>query len=400
MSLAFRNSSRYSLGFLFCAQAVFISVTILSFTFAGLVGSLLTPDPKNATLPVALFSLSTLFLIFPASLLMKKVGRKKGFLVGGFLGILSGIVGVMAIYSNSFILFCISNMLLGGYQAFSQFYRFAAIELSENIHAASAVSITLTGGIVGAIVGPTLGSMINHWMPLYHYAEVYMLTSMLSLLGILFLFFIKTPKPQEEVLPSFKESLRHLTKQQKFIVALINVCIAYFLMVIFMTGTPLSMHHQGFDITHINLVIQWHVLGMYLPSFFIGKILNKFGLSKGYKFACVLFFISLLFIYYGVSFISFSAALILIGVAWNIMYMAGSIIVGTCDSQNKAVIQAVNETCIFFTYSLAAYLSGILVATIQWQGMSLFSIPFIVIALFSVIYYQSSLKLNKSQVSS
>lgn len=392
LNLNVKHSSLRSLSLLFFAQAIFISVSILSFTFAGLVGNFLASDPKNATLPVALFSLSTLFLIFPASILMKKIGRKKGFLLGAFLGILSGIIGTAAIYSHSFILFCLSNMLLGGYQAFSQFYRFAAIELSENTHAASAVSITLTGGIVGAILGPTLGSMINHWMPLYHYAEVYMLTALLSVFGLLFLLFIKTPKLQQSELPSFKESLRHLTTQKKFIVALINVCIAYFLMIIFMTGTPLSMHHHGFDITRINLVIQWHVLGMYLPSFFIGKILNKFGLPKGYKLACILFSISLLFIYYGVSFSSFAAALILIGIAWNVMYMAGSIIVGTCDAQNKAVVQAVNEMCIFFTYSVAAYLSGILVVTIQWQGMSLFSIPFILLSFFSVLYYQSVFK--------
>lgn len=254
-----------SVSLLFCAQAIFISVSILSFTFSGLVGALLTDDQKNATLPVALFSFSTLLLIFPASLLMKKSGRKKGFLFGAFFGILSGITGVVAIYTHSFLLFCLSNMLLGGYQAFAQFYRFAAIELAEERHAASAVSMTLMGGILGAILGPTLGSMINHWMPLYHYAEVYMLTAILSILGLFFLFFIKMPRLHEVEVYSFKESVRHITKQKKFIVALINVCIAYFLMAIFMTGTPLSMHAHGFDITKINLVIQWHVLGMYLP---------------------------------------------------------------------------------------------------------------------------------------
>ncbi len=383
-----------NLTLLFLSQAIFVSVIIISFTFAGLVGALLASDPKNATLPIAAFSLTTLTCIFPASMLMKRIGRKKGFLCGTLFGMLSGTMAVIAIYMNSFLLFCLSNMLLGVYQAFAQYYRFAAIEFSKNYHSIeTAVSIVLSGGVLGTLIGPTLGSFLNQWYALYHYAEVYIATTLLSILGIAICAFIQQPPKELFSAPALKikHSLRHLLQHKKYHLALINVCVAYFLMVLLMTGTPLSMHKSGFDIMHINFVIQWHLLGMYLPSFFMGKILQRYGLKKGYCFAIILFLFSLFFVWYQSSFFGFSSALIMVGIAWNVMYMSGSIIVGMIDDRNKPVAQATNETCIFLTYSIAAYLAGTLVNSIGWSNISLFCIPFLLISIVSLYCYHASL---------
>lgn len=390
MNFSFLKYYNRNLVLLFFSQAIFVAVIIISFTVSGLIGEMLATDPKNATLPTAFFSLATLSCIFPASILMKRIGRKKGFLLGIASGIISGIMSVIAIYMDSFALFCVANLFLGGYQAFAQYYRFAAVELSDNQYSVgTAVSVVLTAGVLGTLIGPTLSSIFNHWNPLYHYAEAYVVAGFLSLLSLVLCFFIQSPK-HVSLVPSLKinHAFSSLRKDKKYLVALINACVGYFLMVLLMTGTPLSMHKHGFDLTHINFVIQWHLLGMYLPSFFMGKLLTRYGAKLGCIVAIVLFLLSFIFISHSNSFLIFSVALVLVGIAWNMMYMAGSMVVAEFDELHKPAAQAMNETSIFLTYTIAAYLAGVLVPSIGWTNMGFFCAPFLCISLLSFHYFK------------
>lgn len=388
----FIKSPKNNLILLAFSQAIFVSATILSFTFAGLIGKILAPIPEITTLPVAMTGLGTLLLTFPASILMRKIGRRNGFIIGTLCGITCGFLGFISIYLHSFVLFCIACFFMGIYQAFAQYYRFAATEIVNKSYASKAISIILVGGVLGAIMGPMLGTLFYRILPLYNYAEISLIIIAVSFIGLIINLFVNVPQQQAHLILSLQNKIWIIKYilQKDFFIAVTNACISYFIMILLMTATPLSMNHCGFNITSINFIIQWHLLGMYLPSFFTGHLIHKYGIKKIYYLGIIFFIISSFFVYYGNSFIDFIISLIAVGIGWNFIYISSStLLVTSFNKEAKTLIQGINEVCIFSTVSIASCVAGFLVTTIGWQKISLVTIPFIIFAIITTkLYYK------------
>ncbi|XZV49940.1 MFS transporter [Acinetobacter baumannii] len=260
------------------SQAIFQTVTILLMTIGGLAGLYLAPNPAWSTIPLAMGSLGTAMVMFPASIMMSRKGRKSGFILGAIFGIISAAIAVIAMILHSFWLLCLAMFLLGVYQAFAQFYRFAAGEVATDAFRSHAISFVIAGGVVAAFAGPFLARLGSNFFTV-PYVGSFILMGLASSLGVILLLKLRiAPKPYKENLKtSNARSWKKVIAQPAYLVALFSAASAYGIMVFAMTATPISMKHYGFSLSESASIIQLHVLGMYLPSFFTGRLVSRFG---------------------------------------------------------------------------------------------------------------------------
>ncbi|WP_244913783.1 MFS transporter [Pantoea coffeiphila] len=220
------------------AQAFFQTVSVLVMTVGGLAGALLTLNPAFATAPIATMFLGTALFTFPASLWMNKVGRKLGFIVGAFAGITGGGVASFAILNHSFALLCIGTFLIGAYQAFAQFYRFAASEVASSDYRPKAISLVMAGGIVAALAGPLLARIGSQMLPTL-YLGSFILVGFVSLCGMLVLTKLAVPSDTTSHLSrSVARPWQSVVSQPAYLVALFSAASGYGIMILTMTATP------------------------------------------------------------------------------------------------------------------------------------------------------------------
>ena len=379
------------------SQAIFVSATIISFMFASLVGKALASNAMNATLPVAITGLGTMLSTLPFSLLMKRIGRKNGFIVGTLLGAISGTLGYIAIKDASFSLFCFSMVFMGFYQAFAQYYRYAASEAVDTNLISRTISFILVGGVVGAMLGPMIGTASHHLSNNDHYATAYLMVLFVSLFGTFVCTLLNksqshqpSPNKTAEDKTLISDKLKLLLKKDNY-TAISNASIGYFLMILLMTATPLAMQSKGFNIAQIGYIIQLHLLGMYLPSFFTGRLIYRYGIKKIFVSGILLLLLSASCVYSGNAFWQFAIALIFTGVGWNFLYIAGSTLLAHTQAPGeKAIVQGINEVSIFTTSAIASYLAGLLLYTIGWHAIGLFCLTFLVISAMITYHYKNT----------
>lgn len=308
------------------SQALFQTASILVMTLSGMVGLEMASDKSLATLPIAMISVGTATMMIPASLLIKKLGQKKAFMIGTLIGVLAGLLAFYGILTNSFTVFVIGNMLVGSYQGFAQYYRFAAADSVTDIHKGRAISFVVAGGVVAAIAGTNLAKYTQH-IGNIPYAYSYLSISLLSIIALLVIFNLKLKKKtiQNTIAPPQPpRPLLEIIRQKDTITAIISSAIGYSVMIMVMTATPLAMHHCGHSSDASATVIQWHVLGMFVPSFFTGILIEKFGVHKIILTGIIILFIHVIFALTGTDFFNFVSGLILLGVGWNFMFIGGS----------------------------------------------------------------------------
>ncbi|WP_312209613.1 MFS transporter [Pseudescherichia sp.] len=363
------------------SQAVFQTVTILLMTIGGLAGLYLAPDPSWATIPVAMGSLGTALIMFPASLLMTRMGRRAGFLLGAASGIVSAAVAVVAMMQHSFWLLCLSMLLMGIYQAFAQFYRFAAGEVASVEFRTRAISLVIAGGVVAAFAGPWLGRTGSNLLST-PYAGSFILMGVMSAIGVLLLLGLKVPG--ESHTASFgTPPARRWTKvitQPAYLVALFSAASAYGIMVLAMTATPIAMTHHDYSLGESASVIQLHVLGMYLPSFFTGRLVARFGSVKMMLAGVAMMIVYVCLALSGTSWALFAGALIFVGTGWNFLYIgATSLLSTTYSRKEKGVAQAVNDMSVFVFTLLCSVAAGSLLNSIGWQSMNKLLLPWVIV---------------------
>lgn len=252
------------------AQALFQTGSILVMALSGLVGLEIAPEKSLATLPIAMISVGTVLMMILASLIIKKMGQRKAFLIGTIIGVLAGMLSFYAILKNSFVLFVLGNTLIGVCQAFTQYYRFAAADSVPQKIKGKAISFVIGGGVVAAIAGPALVRSTQN-IGAVSFAYSFLSISFLSIISFLVIFGLKEKKritaQQKDF--QFKQStpLGEIMGQNKTILALLSSAVGYSVMIMIMTATPLAMHHCGYSGDDSSVVIQWHVLGMYVPFF-------------------------------------------------------------------------------------------------------------------------------------
>lgn len=375
------------------AQALFQTVSVLVMTIGALAGSQLAPAPEWATAPIATMFLGTAIATVPASMWMARVGRRIGFVAGAGLGVLGGIVAAVGIVTSSLLLLCLGTLLVGTYQAFAQFYRFAASEVSNEAFRPRAISLVLAGGVVAAIAGPALGRFGGDLLQ-PAYTASFLILAVVSLIGVGVLLGVKIPRTVDT--PDDKSAARTLgqiVRQPTYLVALFGAVIGYGVMIVAMTATPLAMTASDHGMGETATVIQLHVLGMFLPSFFTGSLIARFGVLRIMLAGIVLLIGHVLLTLSGTGFSSFASALILLGVGWNFLYIGGTnLLTTTYTAAEKGKAQATNDLTIFLVGLAASLSAGILQSNVGWQMLNMLMLPWLALAAVAIIWLEHSVR--------
>ena len=369
------------------SQALFQTVSVLVMTVGGLAGSQLALSPEWATAPIATMFLGTAIATVPASMWMARVGRRVGFVTGALLGAAGGIAAATGIVTSSLLLLCLGTLFVGTFQAFAQFYRFAASEVSNEAFRPRAISLVLAGGVVAAIAGPALGRLGGDLLQ-PAYTASFLILAVVSLIAAGVLLGVNVPRaidtPQEK---SAARTLGQIVRQPTYLVALLSAVTGYGVMILAMTATPLAMAHHHHGLGETATVIQLHVLGMFLPSFFTGSLIARFGVLRIMLTGIVLLTGHVLLSLSGTGFYSFSSALILLGIGWNFLYIGGTNLLTTAyTAAEKGKAQATNDLTIFLVGLAASLSAGILQNTVGWQMLNLMMLPWLAIAVAAIIW--------------
>lgn len=374
-----RPSSQYWNVFLLAVcQAIFLCGQTTLFFIGGLIGFSLTTDKTLATLPISAVILGTALMTIPASLLMRRVGRRNGFMLGAVIGIIGMLICAFAVYKASFWLLIIGTILIGFYNAFCQYYRFAAADSADETFRPKAISLVLAGGVVAGVLGPQLALYSRDLLEPITYMASYIAVAGLTFLALIFLSMVRIPRLSNSALKDSGRSLKNIARQPGFLVAVFASMISYGVMSLLMTATPLAMISCGFEDRMAGYVIQWHVIGMFAPSFFTGSLIKKFGLDKIMLAGALLLLICLAVSLSGESFNNFWLSLLLLGLGWNFLFVGGTTLltmVHTPAEQGK--VQAVNDFLVFAATASASFMSGALLASVGWFTINLTAVPLV-----------------------
>lgn len=353
----------------------------------GLAGAMIAANPAFATVPLTCYVLGSAITTIPASLLMKAIGRRAGFQIGTALGALGAVVCSLAIYLADFWLLCGGMAVMGMYTSFGKYYRFAAADAAAVDFRAKAISLTLAGGIVGGVFGPEMAKRTKDLFADHVFLGSYLSLGLVCLAAMLLLTRLDIPQLPEEDRKAPGRPLKHIMRQPVFIVAALASGLSYGIMNLFMTSTPLAMHAHDHPFNDAAFVLEWHVIGMYAPSFFTGSLINRFGVLNIILAGIVLLFGSIVAALSGTHLIHFWAALFILGVGWNFMYVGASSLLTECYTPaERAKTQAANDFLVFCTMAVSSASSGLLMSKSGWHAVNYGSIPFLVLAAIATFW--------------
>jgi predicted MFS family arabinose efflux permease len=368
-------------------QALAMTGNTVLFTVAALVGQSLATDKPLATLPLALLHLATMSTTIPASLIMGRVGRQSGFIIGILIGLAGSGLGICAIVAHSFVLFCSAAILFGSFNSFVGFYRFAAIEVATEAFRSQAISLVLAGGVLAAISGPQLANWSKDWLQPATFAGSLVIIGILQLASLGFLLMLKLPRLTKDNHSGRGRSLSVIMRQPVFIVAVLCSMFGYGVMVMVMTATPLAMVADAHPFHEAATVIQWHVLGMFAPSFLTGFLIARFGVLNILTSGAVISLLCLAINLWGTGLLTFTVALMLLGVGWNFLFIGSTTLLTEAYApMEKAKTQAIHDFLMFFFIACSTMLSGSIFQTWGWKAVNLVGLPMALIILLAIIW--------------
>ena len=370
------------------------STSSLSVSASSIVGFQIAENKALATFPLTFHLLGTMLAGIPASMLMKFVGRRYGFLIGTGIGTFGAASASLAIIYSSFPFFCLSIFCLGILNGFAQLYRFTAVEVSSIELRTKAVSYVMLGGIAAGFIGPAIASEGKDYIENAQFAGSYLSIILLYFFIVIILMRIRLPQPSVEEQTGDTRPLKVIFMQPKFIVSVLSAMIGYGVMAMIMTATPLAMTKgSGYPFSDAAFIIQWHALGMFAPSFITGSLIKRFGAVQIIFTGIFLNFICIAINISGTEIINYWSALVLLGVGWNFMFVAGTTMVTeTYQPAEKAIVQGVNDFLVFGTAALCSLLSGVLQTSFGWETVNLSAIPLLLIVLVSLFWFIFSSK--------
>jgi MFS family permease len=363
------------------SQALALSCAVLAVTVGPLVGASLAANPAFATLPVALTVVGALLTTVPASFLMRRLGRRIGFALGALIGALGGVLAAAAIHAGSFTLFALAFVLIGAFQGFTGYFRFAAAESVPEERRSRAIAWVLAGGVVAALLGPQMAIWGKDFVADRAFLGAFLLLSAFCVAIAGLMAGLDLPRVAVAASAHGGRPLSVIARQPVFLVAVIGATVGYAVMLLVMTATPLAMvdhHHAVGDAVH---VIQAHVLAMFAPSFFSGSLVRRFGAIQVLLAGLALLAANALVAASGTDLGHFFWALVLLGMGWNFTYVAGTaLLTEACVEQERAKTQAANEVILQGFVALASLASGWLLASFGWQVLALSALPPLIIA--------------------
>jgi len=358
-------------------QALFMCVQTMGIATTPLAAhAMLGADKSLATLPLVLVHVGIMATTIPASFLMARIGRRGGFSLGATLGIVSGTISVWAIYEQNFIALCLGALLQGMSAAFAWYFRFAAADTTQGAFRARAISLVMAGGVAAGIIGPQTAKYATTWFDPVMFAGVYVMVAVYSAAMLLVMQGLRIPMLTKQQRADGGRPMRDIIRQPAYVVALMSSMFGYAVMTLIMSATPLAMLACGFGFADSATVIQWHVIAMFLPSFFTGNLIARFGVLPIIVTGAVIQLGCAIVNLAGIDFANFLIANILVGLGWNFTYIGGTtLLTSTYEPSERAKVQASHDFIVYATTATAAGLSGVLQAQAGWSIINLSAIP-------------------------
>ena len=371
------KSARKNVAVLATAQALLMANNATVIAINGLAGYALASNKALATLPVTGWVIGAAIATFPVSLLMKRIGRRGGFTVGVFAGMLGAAICATAVAQGNFWLLCLGTLVFGVYNGSSQYYRFAAADAAPADFKSKAISLVLAGGLVGGIVGPEVSKLtVDMLATRYLGAYLALMVFLVMVLAVVQLLDIPPPSKRERLEPG--RPLGKIASQPAFVVAVLCAAFGYGVMNLLMTATSLAMGICGHPYGAAAFVIQWHVIAMYAPSFFTGPLITRFGLPRVMLAGAVLLLVCSGIALAGVSVAHFWFALVLLGIGWNFLYVGGTaLLTQTYRPSEQAKAQGANDLAIFLVMATSSSVSGMLLNRNGWEMLNYLAMPFV-----------------------
>jgi MFS family permease len=352
-------------------QGLFLTNNVVFIAINGLVGLQLAPATWMATLPLTAYVAGGALSTGLVARRQRRVGRRRGFQTGLLWGIGATALCALAAWQRSFVLLMLGTVLAGYYQANASLYRFAAAELVPGAMREKAISWVLAGGILGGVFGPNLASATRDVLP-QPFAGAYVALVGVGLVALVLVSFITFPPMPTAAQAAGGRPLRQIARQPAFVIAVAAAALGYGVMNLLMAATPIAMAMCSHPFSDAALVLEWHVLGMFVPSFFTGHLIKRFGtlpvMTVGLllNIACVAFALS------GTELMHFLGALFVLGVGWNFLYIGGTTLLAeTHRPEERTTAQGAMDFWVFATMTLTSFSSGALVTTGGWASMNL-----------------------------
>lgn len=361
-----------------------LTVTVI---LGGIVAADIAPRPSMATVPISLAIVATALTTIPASLLMQRIGRRAGFIVGASIGLVGGLIAAQAVVRADFLMFCAATLLLGSSMAFTQQYRFAAAESAPPERLSQAISYVLIGALGAAIVNPQLALAARWLIPGTQYAGSFVAVSVLYAATIAVLSRLHVP-PAFALRPTVASNAPRVPfATPQFRMAVFAGACAYAVMSFVMTAAPISMHHiDHHDVEATTWVVQSHVLAMYLPSLFTGHIIARFGERKVMIWGGALLATCAGVSLFGHQLMHYWLGLVTLGLGWNLLFVAGTTLLSrSVDPASRHRAQALNDFVVFGSQACASLLAGLAVQLIGWQALNLVTLPLLAAMIFTAI---------------
>jgi MFS family permease len=320
-------------------------------------------------------------------MLMKRIGRRPGFMLGAFAGTIGAFVGLYAIYARSFPLFILATVLQGVYQAFAQHSRFAAADMASPAFRPKAISWVMTGGVAAGLIGTSLVMFTTDLLAPVTFAGCYAAMIVICTLAIGVMGLVDIPLWDETAARGTTRPLREIVRQPRLIVAVIAATLSYGMMNLVMTAAPIAMIDCGFTTANAAWVIQWHVFAMFVPSFFTGQIIARFGAERVCATGLLLLGCAALAGLHGISFGHFAVNLILLGLGWNFGFIGGTTLLTDCyRPAEREKVQGLNDFAVFGTVAVASLTSGKLLDWFGWASVNIAIFPTVAVALSLILW--------------
>lgn len=370
------------------AQAMLGSQLAINIILGGLAGAHLANDPSLATLPISVTVLVSMFASPMASLLMGRIGRRAGFLLGALAGAGGGAISAWALIHGSFTILLAGSACLGVYQSFQGFFRFAAADTASEGFKPKAISLVLAGGLASALIGPEVVHLTADLMNPVPFAGAYIAIVVINIAGAAGLALLNIPLPTRDASKAqHGRPLREIFRQPVIIVAVLCAMVSYALMSLVMTSTPLAMVHHGYTTDHAADVVRFHVLAMFAPSFFTGSLIVRYGHGKVIATGLALLAVCGVIALAGVELMHFYWALIALGIGWNFGFIGATSLLATAHTDaERARVQGLNDFLVFGLVAVASFSSGALLNGYGWPSVHYAMIPALTVAALALAW--------------
>ncbi len=381
------NTAKKNVFLLSICQATMITGQALMLAAAPFIGLALAPDKSLATLPIGLQFAATLFMTMPASFAMKHIGRRPGFLIGAALGIVGSCLAAYAIWAGDFALFCAGLALNGMYNGFGTYYRFAAADAAGPDYRSRAIAYVLAGGVAAALLGPNLARWTVDSIAGAPFSGSYIGLVGVYIVALVATAFVDIPQPTAAERVGGGRPLSEMARQPAFAVAVFGGMIGYAVMNLVMLSTPLALHEHHHPFGDAAFVIEWHMLGMFVPSFFTGRLIARHGTTTIMQWGAILGALCTAINLASAELWATWLALVLLGIGWNFLFVgATTLLTETYAPAEKAKAQALNDFLILGTVTTTAFSSGPLHHYLGWELVNASVIPLIVAVAIAVTW--------------